>query len=212
MIEIHHFFVFLSAGLLLNITPGPDMTYVATRSSTQGKMAGLVSSLGVGTGALFHISAAAVGVSAIIFYSSIGFQVVKWAGALYLIYLGLQAILDSRRNNDPAGSPAFSGPDNLLAIYRKGILVNLLNPKVALFFMAFLPQFVDPGAQYFPFNIILLGLIFTACGTVVNIIVAYFFGALGEWISGSSWFHIVKSWFSGLVYFLLGLGLAVTKK
>jgi threonine/homoserine/homoserine lactone efflux protein len=211
MFGIHHFFVFLSAGLLLNITPGPDMIYVATRSSSQGKMAGIVSSLGIGTGALIHIIAAAVGLSAIIFYSSITFEIVKWLGASYLIYLGIKSIFNANVKNESHITFAFKNESHL-AIYKNAIFVDLLNPKVALFFFAFLPQFANPASPHFTLNIILLGLIFDTCGTIINILVAHFFAGLGKWLNGKAGFHKIKSWFSGSIYILLGIGIAASKK
>lgn len=212
MFGIEHFFIFLTAGLLLNISPGPDMIYVATRSSTQGKMAGIISSLGIGTGALIHITAAAVGLSALIFYSTVAFQVIKWIGASYLVYLGIKAILGANNNNNRKDEPLVDKTKSLSEIYKKGILVNLLNPKVALFFLAFLPQFVDPTSSYFTAGIISLGLIFSICGTLVLIIVAFFFSKLGQWLTGKPLFHKVKSWVSGTIYILLGIGIAASEK
>lgn len=212
MFGIDHFIAFLSAGLLLNISPGPDMIYVATRSSTQGKMAGIVSSLGIATGSLVHILGAAVGLSAIIFYSTIAFQTIKWVGASYLVYLGAKAILKANNNgNDQKNTTTYS-TTGLAKIYKKGILVNLLNPKVALFFLAFLPQFVDPKTSYFAVSVILLGLIFNFCGTVINIFVALFFAKLRTMLIGNPMFEKVKSWFTGVIYILLGIGIATSEK
>lgn len=209
---IDHFFVFLTAGLLLNISPGPDMLYVATRSSTQGRMAGIVSSLGIGTGSLVHVTAAALGLSALIFYSTLAFDVIKWVGAGYLVFLGLKAIRSAHTGETNENDNLDHPPLSLPAIYRKGIWINLLNPKVALFFMAFLPQFVDPDSSHFALNIILLGLIFNVCGTSVNIIVAFFFARLGRWLARHRLFHKVKAWLSGTVYILLGIGIAISRR
>lgn len=187
------------------------MIYVATRSSSQGKKAGIVSALGIGTGSLLHITAAAIGLSAIIFYSSVTFEVIKWIGAGYLIYLGIRSIMTAN-TSEALNAQSVTRYDALSDIYKKGVLVNLLNPKVALFFMAFLPQFVNPASPYFVVNIILLGLIFDFGGTLVNIIVAHFFAHLGEWLNEKTMFHKIKSWFSGGIYILLGIGLAASKK
>lgn len=175
-------------------------------------MAGIVSSLGIATGSLIHIIGAAVGLSALIFYSSVAFEIIKWIGAGYLVYLGIKAILDAYKNENTQNEALIDKTKNLAEIYKKGILVNLLNPKVALFFMAFLPQFVDPASSYFTAGIILLGLIFNICGTVILIIVAYFFSKLGKWLTGKPLFHKVKSWVSGTVYILLGIGIATSEK
>jgi len=212
MFDIEHFIVFLSAGLLLNISPGPDMIYVATQSSTQGRLAGIISSLGIGTGSLLHIIAAAIGLSALIFYSSIAYEIVKWVGAIYLIYLGIKSIKNADRKIDFQTNTLNRDEEKLLTVFRKGILVNVLNPQVALFFLAFLPQFVNPNAPYFTINIIFLGLIFNICGTLINIIVAYFFAAIGDWLKGKTMFQKFKSWLSGTVYIILGIGIAASEK
>jgi threonine/homoserine/homoserine lactone efflux protein len=212
MFEIEHFIVFLSAGLLLNISPGPDMIYVATQSSTQGRLAGIISSLGIGTGSLLHIIATAIGLSALIFYSSIAYEIVKWVGAIYLIYLGIKSIKNADRKIDFQTNTLNRDEEKLLTVFRKGILVNVLNPQVALFFLAFLPQFVNPNAPYFTINIILLGLIFNICGTLINIIVAYFFAAIGDWLKGKTMLQKFKSWLSGTVYIILGIGIAASEK
>lgn len=215
MFGIENFWIFVSAGLLLNITPGPDMLYVATRSSAQGKWAGIVSSLGIGTGAFVHMSAAAAGLSAILLYSSVAFQVLKWLGAGYLIFLGVQAFLDGRRETQEAvesnsGNRIYE--KGLMSIYRKGILVNLLNPKVALFFLAFLPQFVDPESAYYTLQIFFLGIVFDITGTTVNIVVALFLGFLGDWILSKPKFNVWKARVSGLIYMVLGIGIALSDR
>jgi len=212
MFGIENFWVFVSAGVMLNLTPGPDMLYVATRSSTQGKLAGIVSSLGIGTGTLFHMTAVAAGVSAILVYSSLAFQVIKWIGAGYLIYLGVQAFISSTRANDWSVSENGSAGKSLLSVYRKGILVNLLNPKVALFFLAFLPQFVNPGSTFYALQILFLGIVFDITGTTVNILVALFLGYLGEWILANPSFNVWKARFSGTIYTILGIGVALSER
>jgi threonine/homoserine/homoserine lactone efflux protein len=133
------FGLFVAAALALLLMPGPAVIYVVTRSVDQGRPAGLASVLGVGIGSLVHIAFAAVGLSALLASSAAAFGVVKWLGAAYLIWLGLQRLLT--RGED---APAAVEPDHLSRIFLQGVVVNVLNPKTALFFLAFLPQFVDP--------------------------------------------------------------------
>src|SRR5687768_15666096 len=138
--ELHNFWLFALASLMLNITPGNDMLFVATRSTGQGIKAGIVSSLGIMAGCMVHILAAVVGLSAIIAQSAVAFSIIKYLGAAYLIYLGLRALLN-RKPSAFAMNKVDKQP--LPKIFWQGVLTNILNPKVALFFLAFLPQFID---------------------------------------------------------------------
>lgn len=133
MFSIDSLIIFVSAGFLLNITPGPDMIYVATRSSLQGRNAGIVSALGIGTGTIFHILAAALGLSTILMYSADAYNLIKWIGAAYLVYIGIKTIISSNKHADK------TEPENisLWKIYLQGTITNILNPKVALFFSLF---------------------------------------------------------------------------
>ncbi len=147
MFEIHDFWVFLAAALVVNITPGPDMIYVATRSASQGRSAGVVSALAIGAGCLIHIAAAVFGLSAVLMYSATAFTIVKLAGAGYLVYLGIKALRESR-----VPLPDKAAKASLGRIFRQGVVINVLNPKVALFFLAFLPQFADQATGRFCFS------------------------------------------------------------
>lgn len=208
MLSFEDIILFTSAGLLLNITPGPDMVYTATRSATQGRNAGIVSALGIGTGTIFHIFAAAFGLSAILMYSSAAYEIIKWIGAVYLVYLGIKTILT---RNDQIKTDGLK-KDSLKKIYTQGVLTNILNPKVALFFLAFLPQFVDASSGNVTFQILLLGFIFDTTGTIINSIVAVFFSKLGGLINQSPKIKRVQSWFTGSVFIGLGITLALSKK
>jgi threonine/homoserine/homoserine lactone efflux protein len=159
--------LFMSASLALNITPGPDMLYVAARSSSEGRTAGIVSALGIGAGTLVHITALALGLSALLTAVPVAYDVVRWLGAAYLIFLGLRAML---RPTSLAATSVQRAP--LGIVFRQGVVTNVLNPKVALFFLAFLPQFVDPARGNPVAQTVALGLLFDISGTIVNVLVA----------------------------------------
>lgn len=206
MPDFHTFLLFAFAALLLNISPGPDMLYVASRSAGQGLKAGIVSALGIGAGCLVHLFAAALGVSAVLTQSAEAFNVVKWAGALYLMYIGLQSVRSAGgRFVLNAGQPTLS----LWALFRQGAITNVLNPKVALFFLAFLPQFVQPEKGNATAQIVGLGLWFNFSGTLVNILVAALFGRLGEWFARYPGFAKWQEKATGAVLLALGLRLAL---
>ena len=153
---------FLLASFLLWITPGPDTMYILARSIAGGMRAGILSALGIGTGILVHTACAAFGLSALLATSALAFEVVRSAGAIYLIYLGVQAL---RRRPAHLVSPEVA-PMGGGRVYRQGMLTNVLNPKVALFFLAFLPQFVDPAAARGPVPFLVLGGLFVVGGTL----------------------------------------------
>ncbi len=182
---IENFWLFAFAALMLNITPGNDMLYVATRSTGQGVKAGIVSALGVLGGCIVHMIAAVIGLSALIAQSAIAFDIIKYAGAAYLVYLGIRSII-SKTNS--FNLPKNIEKQSLWKIFWQGVVTNVLNPKVALFFLAFLPQFIDPSKGNTYLQILFLGSWFNISGTVVNIIVAILFGKIGDWLQRSSWF------------------------
>lgn len=164
MFGIHDLTLFILSGLLLNIMPGPDSLLIMTRSATQGWRAGSAAALGIGTGTMVHILAAALGLSALLATSATAFSVVKWVGAAYIVYVGI-GLLRSKRGADVAAAR----PQELPALpYRKiffqGLLTNILNPKVALFFLAFVPQFISADAASKPLAFIILGTIFNFNG------------------------------------------------
>lgn len=161
MAGTQHLWLFVVSGLLLNITPGPDSLFIMARSASQGWRAGIVACWGVGTGVLVHVGAAALGLSALLATSAMAFTVVKVAGACYLAWIGL-GMLRQRTAADVQGGPAEAPPRAIpyRQIFRQGFLTNVLNPKVALFFLAFVPQFIAPDAASKPLAFLLLGAIF----------------------------------------------------
>ena len=170
MLGIQNWELFVASALLLNITPGADMLYVLSRASGQGARAGVAAALGITTGCLIHTTLAVAGLSAILATSAVAFQIVKYAGALYLAYFGLMLLLKARR---PAVAPASATQSRpLTSVYRQAILINVLNPKVALFFLAFLPQFIAAGSSHRMAAFVLLGATFNASSTLVNVSVA----------------------------------------
>jgi RhtB (resistance to homoserine/threonine) family protein len=200
--ELNNFLLFAFASLVLNITPGADMLYVATRSTTQGTRAGVVSALGITTGCIVHLVAAVVGLSAIIASSAMAFSVIKYAGAAYLLYLGYKSFF-SKENIFALDKNIEKKP--LPVIFWQGVMTNVLNPKVALFFLAFLPQFIHPGKGDAQQQILLLGAWFNVSGTIVNILVAVLFGKMGNWLARREWFVKWQHKITGMLLFGLGI-------
>ena len=197
------FLTFLVAALALNLAPGPDMLYVIGRSVGQGRKAGVVSALGIFAGCWAHILAAAIGIAALLRSSPMAFNVVRYLGAAYLLYLGVKMIAQrSRLETQQLPSESLSN------IFRQGVITNVLNPKVALFFLAFLPQFVDARRGSVALQILFLGVVFDLGGTLVNLGVAYAGGTLGDLLRRSPRFALVQKWFTGMVFIGLGARLA----
>jgi threonine/homoserine/homoserine lactone efflux protein len=169
--------LFMTAALALNVTPGPDMLYVIARSVGEGRAAGIISSLGIAAGCLVHTLAVALGLAGLLRAVPVAFEIVKWMGAAYLVWLGVRAL---RTHGPAAGHTTVAAASNP-AIFRQGMLTNVLNPKVALFFLAFLPQFVDPDRGPIALQVISLGLLFNVSGTLVNILVAILASGAGAW-------------------------------
>jgi RhtB (resistance to homoserine/threonine) family protein len=210
MTGIIHFETFLLAGILLNVTPGNDTIFILTKSIGQGRKAGIVSALGIGTGSLVHTFLAAFGLSLIIAKSILLFNIIKFAGAAYLLYIGYKMLTDkSQLKTDDLIS---SGTVNYLKIYRDGIFTNILNPKVALFFIAFLPQFIDPNLESTVLPFLVLGITFITTGTIWCILLAFFasaiFGKLQANKKVSSYINKV----CGLTMIALGIKVAFTSR
>lgn len=210
MFGIINFEAFLIAGLLLNLTPGADTMYILSRSISQGKKAGVLSALGISTGGFIHCIFAALGLSAILAQSAVAFMLVKYLGAAYLVYLGLKILLNN------VGSD-FRLEDrkekkNYRKVFIAGVLTNILNPKVALFFLAFLPQFIDPAhaQDYSPF--LLLGFIFLTTGTIWCLILALFAARLSKQIRKNYKFKIWLDKLTGGIFIALGMLLALSRK
>jgi threonine/homoserine/homoserine lactone efflux protein len=171
--------VFAVAATALLLTPGPAVLYIVSRSVEQGRIAGLASVCGITTGTLVHVLAAALGLSALLTSSALAFAVVKYAGAGYLIYIGVRRIL----SRTDTAAPQLELPRRSLGrLYRDGFVVNLLNPKTALFFLAFLPQFIDPSRGAIAFQIAFLGLLFTMMGLMSDGLYALVAGTVGRWV------------------------------
>lgn len=199
MLDITLFGLFLTAALLLAITPGPGIFYVLTRSLKGGRAEGLASSFGTAVGGFVHVIAAAFGLSALLGTSLIAFTVVKWAGALYLIYLGIRTLSnkgDIALNTDASSSTSRNA-------FRQGIITEVLNPKTALFFLAFVPQFINPQGNVI-LQFVLLGSISVALNTSADIVVALLAGPIGHWLRTSPKFQRRQRLFTG--WSLIGLG------
>jgi threonine/homoserine/homoserine lactone efflux protein len=188
--------------------PGPAVLYIIARSVDQGRPAGLVSALGVNVGTLFHVAAAALGLSAVLVTSALAFQVVKYLGAAYLIYLGVRKIFFEREQSDDA--PAVHEPQTLARIFSQGVVVNVLNPKTALFFFAFLPQFVDPDRGMVALQFLLLGLMFVGIALCSDSLYALLAGTAGGWLKGKPGFLRRQRYFSGGIYIALGVTTALS--
>lgn len=208
MFGIHDFWVFIGACIVLNLTPGPDTLYILGRSIAQGRSAGLASLLGIATGTVVHTFAAALGLSAVLAASASAFLFVKLAGAAYLIYLGLRMLLS---RSSKTAIPAGFSTSGFRAIYRQGFLTNLLNPKVALFFLAFVPQFIvaDSPSTFAAF--LLLGLSFITTGTIWCLCLVWFASMIGDRLRGSSTVSEVMNRTAGALFVGLGIRLATSK-
>ena len=193
--------LFIGAALALLLTPGPAVLYVVTRSIDQGRKAGLVSVLGIETATFVHVLAAALGVSAIFMTSALAFDVVKYAGAAYLIFLGARKLL----THETVDTTAVVQRKTLRQIYSQGMVVNILNPNTALFFFAFLPQFVDSSRGSVSLQIVLLGLIFTGMATCTDSCYAMLAGTAGQWLRGNTHFLSVQRYVVGTIYIILGI-------
>lgn len=199
MPEIPKIILFMSAASVLLIVPGPAVIYIVNRSLDQGKMAGVISVLGIGTGTLIHIAATALGISAVLAASVLAFSILKYAGAAYLIYLGIQKFLSKDELILENGHNKIERSK----IFYQGIIVNLLNPKTALFFFAFLPQFIDPYRNA-PLQILVLGLLLVLMGLISDGAYALLAGYLGGWIKRKVRLLKAQKYISGVIYFALG--------
>jgi threonine/homoserine/homoserine lactone efflux protein len=198
--------IFVTAALALLLTPGPAVLYIVGRSIEQGRMAGFVSTLGIGLGSVVHIAFAALGLSAVLMQSAIAFSVVKYAGAAYLVYLGLRTLASKTEPMTIAQVERVS----LSKIFGQGLIVNLLNPKTALFFFAFLPQFVSPASGPVVTQILFLGAIFVGMAIVSDGMYALVAGTAAESLSGNVRVARFQKYLAGTIYIALGITMAVT--
>jgi threonine/homoserine/homoserine lactone efflux protein len=178
MIGIHDLPLFVIAGLVLNVTPGPDMAYIAARSASGGFRDGAAAVFGITTGCFVHTLAAAAGLSAVLATSSSAFEIVKWCGALYLLYAGMRLLLGSPRES--ASRPAPTRRATSSTIFREALLINVFNPKVALFFLAFVPQFIERDAPAKALAFVLLGVLFNLDSLFVNLPLAWIAGRAAQ--------------------------------
>jgi threonine/homoserine/homoserine lactone efflux protein len=198
--------LFAAAGTLLLLTPGPAVLYIVARSVEQGRIAGLASVFGITTGTLVHVLASTLGLSALLASSAFAFALVKYAGAAYLIYMGVRRIFT--RAEAPAEASKLPGR-SLGRLYRDGFIVNLLNPKTALFFLAFLPQFVDPARGSVPIQIGFLGLLFTLMGMTSDALYAIVAGTAAQWVKRQSRYLDWERFVTGSVFIGLGVTAAL---
>ncbi len=214
--------VFLAAGLVLNLTPGPDVMFIVAHAVRAGARAGVAAALGIAAGCLVHVAAAALGVSALLAASSTAFSLLKWAGALYLVWVGAQMLRAALRPDasikiaadaDPASAKAeFKAELPLAVVLRRGFLTNVLNPKVALFFLAFVPQFIAPATQNKALAFVLLGVLFNVNAIPVNALWAlaasWMARRVGAVQKGMHWLDRV----AGAMFIGFGLKLAFTEQ
>ena len=200
--------LFMLATVTLNVTPGPDMLYVIARSVGQGRPAGIVSAFGIAGGCIVHTLAVAFGLAGIMLAVPVAYEIVRYGGAAYLVYLGLRTLLNRRE----ATAEAAIKPDGLRTIFLQGVLTNVLNPKVALFFLAFLPQFVDASRGSVAAQIIFLGVLFITSGTIVNVAVALAASYTGGRLRNRLGSPAVFRWITGGVFLGLGIRLAMLER
>jgi threonine/homoserine/homoserine lactone efflux protein len=200
-------YLFVATSLAVIVAPGPDNVYVLTRGVAQGREVALASAWGMCSGLLFHTILAALGLSAILARSAMAFSVVKYAGAVYLIYLGLRALLSKEEFVPSAESVPTA---NLRSFFLRGLTMNLLNPKVAVFFLAFLPQFANPASDGAALRLLALGLVFALLSVIVFSAIAVFSGILGDRLNKTSWLANALQWLTGCVLIGLGVRLALS--
>ena len=213
MLGIHDFWLFVAAGLLLNITPGPDIAYIVARSAALRWRGGAVAALAISAGCFVHIAAAALGVSALIAASALAFGLLKLVGAAYLVYLGIAMLLARATPHEapPTDRPPSVDATPMRTVFWQGFLTNVLNPKVALFFLAFLPQFIRADAPHKTLAFAALGLVFNLNGTLWNLGVAWFtarVAAMRPYARARLWLQRAI----GGVFIVLGVRLALAER
>lgn len=198
---------FLGASIALTVAPGPDNIFVMTQGIARGRKPAIVTALGMCSGVTVHTTAAAFGISAVFYSSAIAFTVVKSAGAAYLLYLAFRTLKER-------SAIRLSAADDLpaAALFRRGFIMNVLNPKVAMFFLAFLPQFVAPAAGRVPLQMLLLGLIFMVQSVVLFCLLGYFAGSIGSFILARPRIARYFDWLTAGVFLSLGVRLALAER
>src|SRR5688572_5778337 len=206
MFESSQLIIFISASLALLLLPGPAVLYITARSANQGRVAGLVSVLAIEAANLVQVTAAGLGLSAILLSSALAFDIVKYLGAAYLIYLGIKKLFTKEESN--AGQEVKR--ESLSQIFWQGFAINILNPKTALFFFAFLPQFVNPTLGNVTTQTLLLGILFVGLAIITDGLYAFIASSLAEKLNGNKNFQTGQRYFAGLVYIGLGITTALT--
>jgi threonine/homoserine/homoserine lactone efflux protein len=207
----HDLLLFILSGLLLNISPGPDVAYVVARSAQLGWKGGATAALGIGAGGLVHVTAAALGISALLSASATAFTIVKLLGAVYLVYIGAKMLL-ARANGIGPEMRLQTSAVSLAVVFRQGFITNVVNPKVALFFLAFLPQFIDADAPSKLLAFLLLGLIFDFNGTLWNVLVAWVSARTATMVRNTRRLHRWIERLLGTLFIYLGIRLAVLQR
>ncbi|GAA3406966.1 LysE family translocator [Paenibacillus hodogayensis] len=199
---------FLGVAVLLTVMPGPDNLFVLAQSISQGRKAGIVTTLGLCTGLIVHVAAAALGISAIVYQSAVAFEIVKYAGAAYLLFLAWKSFRDKESGLVLNGQQ----PLQVRALYRKGILMNVLNPKVSLFFLALLPQFVDHAAGRVPVQMLVLGMVFIVQAMVIFAAISYFSEKVRGLLTKSPAISRRLNYIQGTLLAAIGLKIALSEK
>lgn len=203
MYGIENYLGFLLSGIILNITPGSDTIYILTRSISQGRRAGIYSVLGITTGGLVHTFLAAFGLSIILAKSIIAFNIIKYAGAIYLVYLGIKMLTVK---NIPLDNNSINIKKNdLFKIYRQGLLTNLLNPKVALFFLSLLPQFINPHHSEGSLPFLILGFTFMTTGTLWCFLLVYLASFISKTLRNNDKIGRIMQKLNGLIFIIMGV-------
>jgi threonine/homoserine/homoserine lactone efflux protein len=205
-LPVHDLPLFMTAALLVNLTPGPDMLFVAGSSAAHGRQAGVMAALGVGAGCVLHMVLAAVGLSAVLATSALAFEFVKWVGAAYLVWIGVQMLRSGPSRAGPASAVQMTADK----VFWQGALTNALNPKVALFFLAFLPQFITPGQTGQAMAFLALGALFNFGGVVVNVAVALLASGLRQRVAAGSGAWLQRT--AGVLFIALGIKLAASAR
>ena len=208
MIPADVILLFVTASVALAFAPGPDIIFVLTQSALHGRETGLLVTLGLCTGLLVHTAAVSLGVAVIFQTSLLAFSLLKLAGVLYLLYLAAQAFRASKAALESDGSGALSW----CGLYTRGVIMNITNPKVAIFFLAFLPQFADPARGSITVQMLFLGGLFIVSSLIVFAAVAWFAGYIGEWLQRSDGVQVVMNRIAGMVFVVLALRLAVSER
>lgn len=201
--------LFSVAAIAITLVPGPSMLYVASRSVVHGRAAGVWSALGLATGLFFHTVSASLGLSAIFIYFPLAFYVIKYLGAAYLIYLGVQILFARKLFVTASANPV---PLGRLRIYGQGIITEILNPKTALFFLSFLPQFVDSGQGASAPQMMILGCILVFTALSADLLIALTGGTLSKWVIAHPFIQRVQNWLAGTALISLGVRLAISER